>query len=333
MDNKTLRYDYWHEFSYEKIKEDILKFKPSKLAIMGENEWCPWIEENIIELVNKFNIHVVFVTGSPKNNTTEKLVKDLGINSVEVQYWPVYFMYFSYISKYKSPKIFFKYPFICLNNRPHLHRCLVIDEMAKLNLLDKGVTTWIDLHNELSQNNIYKFKYFDGNKRALNDNFSEAADSHSLPEEFNQSLFHFVNESSYEIPMFSEKVSKPILNFKPFLTLGCKDFNKFLQDFGFLLYDEIFDYSYDSVEDVELRSKMFVENIKKVSTITDFYQYYKILKPKIIYNYTIFLKIIKDHSLIPKEVNEIISTIPKDKTLISDHFHIKYREYIKRTSN
>ena len=42
----------------------------------------------------------------------------------------------------------------------------------------------------------------------------------------------------------NEKTAKAIGNFKPFIVIGCQDWYKYFTSFGFVLYDELFDYSF-----------------------------------------------------------------------------------------
>jgi len=62
---------------------------------------------------------------------------------------------------------------------------------------------------------------------------------------------------------FTEKTMKEILYNRPYLCFGAKKQNIFLKKLGFELYDEIFDYSFDSDLNVKERLNLFVEQIKK----------------------------------------------------------------------
>lgn len=221
----------------------------------------------------------------------------------------------------------FKHPFICLNNRGHLHRAHVIDQMAKEDLLDKGVVSW---HDFLHEADNFDFKYFDKRVIKLSDNFDTLLDSFLIPNEFHESLFHFVTECSYQTIMLSEKTAIPIMAKKPFICMGAVNYHKFLQDLGFELYDEIFDYSFDSVEDIEERATKFVKNMKIASKLTNFSKIYEMLKPKIQRNYDNFYRIRNDLNYFPSEAMRIIENTPEDKNLHSTPAQSKYANLTDR---
>ncbi len=195
---------------------------------------------------------------------------------------------------------------MCFNNRGHLHRCYTIDYISKYNLFDKGIVTW---HNFLKENSNFEFKYFDNTVKKIDDDFDTKLDSFLLPHQYHESLFDFVTECSHETIMISEKTITPIILEKPFVTLSSMHFNKYLQKLGFVLYDEIIDYTFDDVADIDERAHLYVKNIETVSKITNFREVYDLLKPKIEFNYRNFLKIINDRSFIPSEIKNCLTKI------------------------
>lgn len=322
-------YNYWYnDFSYDKVITDILENSPEEITIFGENEWQIWVTEPFVDLVNKLNIKVNFTTLSVVDEKYLNNVKDFGINTVvNVESWDTY--YFRYasnallnlkqIDKYKEHK----YPFICLNNRGHLHRCYVIDFMAKHNLINVGKVSWIDPHNEayvhvLNETPLskFKFKYFDGNKIDF-DNMKINQDSYIIPDEYYECLVDFVTESTHEHIVISEKTIKPLVFKKPFAIMGAVGINKHLEKLGFKLYDEIIDYSFDEVEDIELRAELYVKNMKNISELKNFDDIYNILLPKIEHNYNLCFELAASMD-IPKEVKKILpiaQTNPFDEEL------------------
>ncbi len=87
-----------------------------------------------------------------------------------------------------------------------------------------------------------------------------------IPEEFHESYFNIVVESTTEEPFYTEKTYKPIMTKIPFIIHGCQNQNVHLKKYlSFELYDEIFDYSFDLEADVHKRSEMVVDEIKRIS--------------------------------------------------------------------
>lgn len=308
----NLEADLWHNFDYNHLIYSIKEMDPSVVTIYGENEWEPWVTPEFVNVVNKKNVSVVWITGAPASKYLTDKVNSFGIKNFQLKNYPTF--WFNYTLSVlqnrnittESTQTNFLYPFVCFNNRGHLHRCYAIDYIAKYKLFDKGIVTW---HNFLKENSSFKFNYFDNTVKKIDDEFDKKLDSFLLPRQYHESLFDFVTECSNETIMISEKTLTPLILKKPFVTLSALHFNKYLQKLGFVLYDEIIDYSFDDIEDLDERVHQFVKNMKKVSHITDFDKVYNLLKPKIEFNYRNFLKIANDRRFIPDEIKNCITKI------------------------
>lgn len=315
-----LEADLWHNFSYEDLIQSIKNANAELVTIYGENEWDPWVTQEFIDAVNTQNIKVTWITGSPESKYLTDRVNNFGIKKFELKHYPTFWFNHT-LSILKQEDLLnlqnqktFLYPFVCFNNRGHLHRCHTIDYISKYKLFDKGIVTW---HNFLKENNDFKFKHFDNTVKKIDDDFDVKLDSFLLPHQYHESLFDFVTECSHETIMISEKTATPIILKKPFVTLSAPHFNKYLQKLGFVLYDEIIDYSFDNIEDLDTRTHEFVKNMEKISKITNFDEIYNLLKPKIEFNYQNFLKIINDRSFIPSEIKNCITKI--ESAPLTDH--------------
>jgi hypothetical protein len=312
-------YDYWYNFSYEAIIEDIKNNPTDEIVIFGENEWDVWVNDDFVKLVNEHDARVIYTTMAAKSNH----IKNLGINNLEIQHWPTFYFRYSTEALRRhivDKKFELKYPFICLNNRAHLHRFYVIDYLSAYDLLDKGIISWIDPLNEVSaiqQNFGITFKHFDGRQLLLSDNMKVRQDSYIIPDEYRMSLFDFVTECCYETIAISEKIIKPLVLKKPFVVMGGVGINNYLKQLGFELYDEIIDYSFDLIEDLEERSRLYVKNMEKVSKITNLDEVYLQLLPKINHNYNRCIELSTDMNIpeIVREILPIVLTNPFDDEL------------------
>lgn len=88
-----------------------------------------------------------------------------------------------------------------------------------------------------------------------------------LSEEFNFSaLFNVVMETSArsDVLFFSEKTSNALALFQPFIIYGNPNINQHLRNIGFESYDEIFDYSFDSIAHYVKRYDALLEMLKEV---------------------------------------------------------------------
>jgi len=66
---------------------------------------------------------------------------------------------------------------------------------------------------------------------------------------YEDTCISLITESYHHDDVFfiTEKTIQPIMNSHPFIVNGSTGFNQFLSDQGFALYDELFDYSFDSM--------------------------------------------------------------------------------------
>ena len=64
--------------------------------------------------------------------------------------------------------------------------------------------------------------------------------------------------------VFSEKTAKVIGLQKPFLTIGCQNWYKHFKSFGFKLYDELFDYTFDSMPSYKDRWENIMQQCENI---------------------------------------------------------------------
>ena len=129
--------------------------------------------------------------------------------------------------------------FVCLNFNPKPHRKKIIDCIQKLDSYYSDLSTNQKLTEipEHYPNGYYKDRY-----------------DYGVPKEYFYSLIDVVAESYVDFSShFSEKSYKPLFYKKPFITIAGPYYYATLKDYGFKLYDELFDYSFDTSEDAEER--------------------------------------------------------------------------------
>ena len=171
----------------------------------------------------------------------------------------------------------FKYPYITLNNISKNHRCLFMDMLAKHDMIDSGAIAWRDIRRNCddvrhtfpegmtdSMYCGYPYKYWTPKVMLLDQTEQRNLyNQETVPFEYNQSLVQLITESDDTVNFISEKTCTAILLNKPFLVASAVNFHKNLNRFGFVNYDELFDYSFDSETDMELRFEGIAENIKR----------------------------------------------------------------------
>lgn len=87
---------------------------------------------------------------------------------------------------------------------------------------------------------------------------------------WNQCTFNIVAESYFDVPvvdtrLLSEKTYSCLFQAQPFVLVGCQYQHKYLQEEGYLLYDDVFDYNFDTLETVEQRIDAIVQQVKNLN--------------------------------------------------------------------
>lgn len=185
----------------------------------------------------------------------------------------------------------FKYRFISMNHRYKYHRCCLLDYISKNDLFD-GNSVSFHYHDDeqaASRSNFYNWKFW--KPRYLSIDYPETTwmEFHGqghLPIQYLESFMQVVSESSTDFYILSEKAATPLFFNKLFLVQGPKGFHKMLERLGFVLYDEIFDYSFDSIDNLETRTNMLLENVVNLKQypFNDLKRVYKTVFDKIRYN-------------------------------------------------
>lgn len=266
------------------------------------------ITDNLIDFIKNNNITLHIVTGTHENYTLLPIH-----DNIKIYYWPTFWLtmlltrltvspnFPSNISigldienLYTCQKMPIKYPFITMNKAPKIHRALMLDMLAKHSLIDKGIIIWRELSNN------YSFKYWD-QKIMLRDQIEKFQYQETLPLEYPMSFLQLVTESDEQIFTLSEKTGMPLFFNKPFLVAGCKNFHSILKNMGFVLYEELFDYNFDNIDDITIRYNLIAENINQYvnKTPTEFKKLYDNVFEKCVYNKKIALRLATDSALVP----------------------------------
>jgi hypothetical protein len=307
--------------------------KPSTIYINTDTEWFWGIDkEQVDELYDAGveNINIIF--SSYNCEFYKNYYEPRGIPMANLIFWPTF--WFNWAERllvgnnnlYKTQTYNnFVYPFISLNNKSHNHRCAMIDMIAKYNLLDSGKVTW----NKTPHPNLnYNFRYFDNGFRGLSDDFVNKLDSFLICQEQHQSFLHVIGEATTDVPFITEKTVIPILYKKPFITIADKNFSSYLRNLGFELFDEIIDYSYDSIENLEDRADAMIKNILPLLK-EDYNKLYQKLLPKLEHNYNRAWQIIKDINYIPDIIQERYESVKAIGKI--EGFDGRYQIFIEQT--
>lgn len=257
---------------------------------------------DIVKAANENNLKIYAIVGCDNsfNHYPEETIVP---NQIEIIYWPEVFFRESLeqflhpfhlnkrnITSYKDvllniDKVDFQYHFIYLNGKGHCHRRQLIDHVAKHDLLKYSAYSWHGYAFTLPEH-MYKFNWYDGKIVTLDEQFITQKDQGHFPKEYYNSFFQLVSETTDRAIFITEKTVAPLLLGKPFLVSGAIGTNDYLRKLGFQLYDELFDYSFDTIEDNATRYDAMCETIKNVTNIplNELQQHHVKIKDKILYN-------------------------------------------------
>lgn len=264
--------------NYDKISSDGMSFYAAE-----EFEFFQPLDLDVVPY--HLNNYIIF-----GNLTTTEFQSKFN-NKFKIIHWPNYFLFksYNYTDTSKNIKHLNKL-YINLNNYPKDHRCMFIDSLSMHKLLDEGYNSW------LRPRENYKWKHWIQKKLTIEKHVNQW----NLPKQWYRALVNIVNESSSNVIFFTEKTWQPILTKKPFMINGAKNSHQILKEWGFVLYDEIIDYSFDMYEGQERVNKI-IDNLKILSK-QDYNLAYNLVKEKTEYNKLHALRIIKEKMYVPQEV-------------------------------
>lgn len=168
--------------------------------------------------------------------------------------------------------------FVSLNNRPYRWRCLLLDYLQKFDLIRYGAVSWHQYYD-------YKFEYWKQKIMLLDEAYPKKFDQYvTIPKEYGTSFMNLISETTIEHIFITEKTATAIYAKKPFLIWGAPGIHKFLADNGFLLYTEIFDYSFDEVDNDKLRLIMILQQVENLKN-TDLHKLRMLLIKKLNKNF------------------------------------------------
>lgn len=308
----------WDGITWPAFKEKVFNGNYEKVVLFGQNEWAWFHQSNefyeVIDYCKEKNIPFEIVTGACEKNYPVQM------DYVKVDWWDTYWIGKTYqdlicnaehtglppraIDPHQDIK--YEHHFISMNSRPHKHRCLFLDLMAKHDLMQYGA---LAIRHE--DPIMYQWKYFNFKKMYLSDGVE--FDQYKLPDEYYNSFAQLISESCSDVVFISEKTATALILGKPFLVAGSIEVHSMLKRMGFELYDEIFDYGFDNEPDDKKRYDMIMKNFVRLckTPINKLKRLQKQLAPKIMHNRNKAKEIAYDLNLYPKIAVEAIDYYKK----------------------
>lgn len=264
------------------------EYVPDMVLITCQHEWqytsvgADPSFDDIIDYANRHAVPVISVNGTPATMPYLHDVDDDRFSNYSVVYYPVHWIvntvkHFEQQNPLSVQPVDHTDPsnntqlFITLNNKPWPHRCTIMDKLAEHNLLDKGKYTWdslqeLDGRSPQHAHDWYSWQHWTPVKTLIDDLPDWCTDTSYgwngvLPQCYTQCFFQIVGEATTQAVFFTEKVVPPLMTGKPFLVAGAPGYHSALRDLGFELYDEIFDYGFDTIQDDRIRVETMMQNI------------------------------------------------------------------------
>ena len=184
--------------------------------------------------------------------------------------------------------------FICLtfHNKPHRTQVLNYIKDNNLNCYVSENAKGLTEIPEHYPNGYYKNRY-----------------DYGVPKEYFCSSIEIVTESYVQFSShFSEKSYKPLFYKKPFISIAGPYYYTTLKEYGFELYDELFNYKFDTNEDVKER---IIDILNQLSTInglplSDLNNIVNNMKDKIEHNYNNLFKLRSKFYSLSGKLHEIL---------------------------
>jgi hypothetical protein len=293
-----LSYNIWDDtYIILNIFDDIEKYKPNILIIEAAEEWQTALDvydknyyTKLEKKLIKYNIKCYIILGCKHIND----VHEPRMKNSEIIYWPIFWLYrTNHFLNIKALNEKIDKVYLSFNHNPHEHRCLLMDKLYQNNLLDYGYVSW------KYPTVKYNWKHWKPKKLYVSEEyFNEKGSFDTIPIEYFKAFVHIITESTINTLLLSEKTFTCILLEQPFIILGAPGSHKLLTDHGFDLYDEIFDYSFDSNEDINYRVDNIIKNINNIKD-KDLNELKKKIKNKIIKNKNNAIDIIKNKKYVP----------------------------------
>lgn len=240
-------------------------------------------------------IHLSSEHVGPIHDVTRKV-----FSKVVPIYWGSFWFTMTYMSMWRPTRLdqpeVYKFPFVYLNGKAHYHRLQLIDKVYNAGLLDHGAVSW---RGSIEVEPLHGFSWTP-REMLLTDGLAGLNQSNP-PAEYYESFIQLVPESNTEFACVSEKTIVPLMSKKPFLAFSAFGHHQLLEKLGFVLYTELFDYSFDTEPDPDLRAEMIVTELKKVVAMSqqDMKDMYQLLLPKLNHNYARAIEIATDPAYIP----------------------------------
>lgn len=309
------RYKQWPSHvkgRFAGIYKEIGERTPDRVDWFAPEEWAHnWKREarwkNFQVQAHSRELNMLFGTQRGCKEQTERCP-----DGANIIHWPTF-----WISATVDQTQYAEFPrqgkitkaFMSLNGQPHIHRCMIMDELVRRKMHKHAVMTWhypnVDWDWKAWKPELLEIE--PNWNRDSADSFKYSTFMHSA---LSSSFMNLIAESQADIPFLTEKTFQQIIYKRPFLTMAGAGIYKDMDKLGFKRYDEIFDYSFDEVEDSMERGLMIIDQVESIIG-KNYEAMNRKIMPKLEYNYQRARALANDPSYVPDIVKEMIRWNPK----------------------
>lgn len=223
--------------------------------------------------------------------------------------------------------------FVCLNRNLRYHRLALVSELIRFDLHKSNYVTLISSPEKpipefgecwkveeyilKQQEELDHFKLFVKNFHPINSPIVEDDQSHDnlfLPpiQYYRETFFSLVTETevSSGTLFLTEKITKAMSMYHPFLLLGCPYSLEYLRSLGYATFPEMFNEDYDKEEKLDKRFEMIMQEILKFQYLNKKkkIERFNSIKDKLFHNKTLSDERMKNITVdrIANSLNEIL---------------------------
>tara|TARA_B110000503_G_scaffold97935_1_gene146830 strand:- start:989 stop:2110 length:1122 start_codon:yes stop_codon:yes gene_type:complete len=200
-----------------------------------------------------------------------------------------------------------KKSFCCFNNRLATHRLLLLYKLYCNKNLDKIYASCPQVTEDVL-NGVISDYFLDQSTASsfyktlplildhvFDDTVGNSLYSSKPLEIFRNSAAALVTETLHNdynntSLFYSEKTFKPMWYGLPTLIVGQKGANRYLKKLGFELYEEIFDYKFDTIDHMPTRIQSIADQVSYINSNNSFNNWKPLVKEKILYNRNVLEK-------------------------------------------
>jgi hypothetical protein len=187
--------------------------------------------------------------------------------------------------------------------------------MHRTGVAFKGKFNWFT-HKEDPNKRVcehhYSFRWFNEREQLLSEGWRLGeSSSFILPVEFDESSLIYITESQTKYIFITEKTVQACLRRKPWLIVGGKGQNKFMEEqLGFKLLRNVFDYSFDEEEDIETRIIKVVDQLNLFCNRNDCFQLENSpeVNEIVVHNHKNVYDIVSSRLFFPEVVKQVLDT-------------------------